>query len=236
MSAAIAIAVGVRAEIWQIDVPSLMRVRRRAPPRERRQRVGAVRLGGPARVEAEPLRFGEPFRHTGRRTRAPVTDHVSEFHGAHGTRSLTAAPFESRPMARRQEEGIRQHRFTPPPGATTVLVVRHGESAAEIPGKPFPLRDGHGDPGAAPRRRAPGRAARRPAGARADHRDLRHHAAPHAPDRGAARGAARHHAGRGARPARGVPRRLGRRRCSARKAIDNDPVFERDLPCRNAGT
>jgi probable phosphoglycerate mutase len=34
----------------------------------------------------------------------------------------------------------------PPPGSTVVYVVRHGESAAEIPGKPFPLRDGHGDP------------------------------------------------------------------------------------------
>src|SRR5258706_2524976 len=45
-----------------------------------------------------------------------------------------------------QEEGIRQHQFTAPPGATTVLVVRHGESAAEVPGKPFELRDGHGDP------------------------------------------------------------------------------------------
>jgi probable phosphoglycerate mutase len=43
-------------------------------------------------------------------------------------------------------EGIRQHRFTAPPGATTVLVVRHGESAAEVPGRPFALRDGHGDP------------------------------------------------------------------------------------------
>src|SRR5437870_12431257 len=45
-----------------------------------------------------------------------------------------------------QEEGIRQHRFTAPPGATTVLVVRHGESAAEVPGRPVELRDGHGDP------------------------------------------------------------------------------------------
>jgi DNA gyrase/topoisomerase IV subunit B len=44
------------------------------------------------------------------------------------------------------EEGIRQHRFVAPPGATTVLVVRHGESEAEVPGKPFELRDGHGDP------------------------------------------------------------------------------------------
>ena len=45
-----------------------------------------------------------------------------------------------------EQEGIRQHRFTAPPGATTVLVVRHGESAAEVPGRPFELRDGHGDP------------------------------------------------------------------------------------------
>ena len=45
-----------------------------------------------------------------------------------------------------EEEGIRQHRFTPPPGATTVLVVRHAESAAEVPGRPFELRGGHGDP------------------------------------------------------------------------------------------
>ena len=44
------------------------------------------------------------------------------------------------------EEGFRQHRFVPPPGATTVLFVRHGESAPAHPDRPFPLRDGHGDP------------------------------------------------------------------------------------------
>jgi probable phosphoglycerate mutase len=43
-------------------------------------------------------------------------------------------------------EGFRQHRFTPPPGATTILLVRHGESAPAHPERPFPLRDGHGDP------------------------------------------------------------------------------------------
>ena len=43
-------------------------------------------------------------------------------------------------------EGFRQHRFAAPPGATTVLLVRHGESAPAVPGQPFPLRDGHGDP------------------------------------------------------------------------------------------
>jgi probable phosphoglycerate mutase len=43
-------------------------------------------------------------------------------------------------------EGIRQHRFTPPAGATTLLVVRHGESMPEHPDHPFPMVDGHGDP------------------------------------------------------------------------------------------
>jgi probable phosphoglycerate mutase len=32
------------------------------------------------------------------------------------------------------------------PGATTVLLVRHGESAPAHPDRPFPLVDGHGDP------------------------------------------------------------------------------------------
>ncbi len=43
-------------------------------------------------------------------------------------------------------EGFRQHRFVPPPGATTVLLVRHGESQPAHPDRPFALRDGHGDP------------------------------------------------------------------------------------------
>jgi probable phosphoglycerate mutase len=43
-------------------------------------------------------------------------------------------------------EGFPQHRFTPPPGATTVLLVRHGESAPAHPDRPFATRDGHGDP------------------------------------------------------------------------------------------
>jgi probable phosphoglycerate mutase len=43
-------------------------------------------------------------------------------------------------------EGFRQHRFSAPPDATTVLLVRHGESAPAHPDRPFPVRDGHGDP------------------------------------------------------------------------------------------
>ncbi|MCX7621112.1 MAG: histidine phosphatase family protein [Acidimicrobiales bacterium] len=41
---------------------------------------------------------------------------------------------------------FRQHRFVPPPGATELLLVRHGESAPAVEGELFPLVDGHGDP------------------------------------------------------------------------------------------
>lgn len=40
----------------------------------------------------------------------------------------------------------RQARFAPPPGATEILLIRHGESRAATPDNPFPLVDGHGDP------------------------------------------------------------------------------------------
>jgi 2,3-bisphosphoglycerate-dependent phosphoglycerate mutase len=42
--------------------------------------------------------------------------------------------------------GYRQHRFTPGPDATTILLVRHGESAPEHPDSPFPEVGGHRDP------------------------------------------------------------------------------------------
>lgn len=40
----------------------------------------------------------------------------------------------------------RQHRFSAPPGATELLIVRHGESMPARPDQPFPLVDGQGDP------------------------------------------------------------------------------------------
>ena len=43
-----------------------------------------------------------------------------------------------------------QHRFTPPPGATEILIVRHGESSPFLEGEEFGLVDGHGDPPLAP--------------------------------------------------------------------------------------
>lgn len=47
----------------------------------------------------------------------------------------------------------RQHRFELPPGATEVILVRHGESRAATADDPFPLVDGHGDPELAPQGR-----------------------------------------------------------------------------------
>jgi probable phosphoglycerate mutase len=40
--------------------------------------------------------------------------------------------------------------FRLPPGATQVVLVRHGASAPHVPGHEFPLVDGHGDPPLAP--------------------------------------------------------------------------------------
>jgi probable phosphoglycerate mutase len=41
---------------------------------------------------------------------------------------------------------FQQHRFAPPPGATELVLVRHGQSAAYVDGRPFPLVAGQGDP------------------------------------------------------------------------------------------
>ena len=47
-------------------------------------------------------------------------------------------------------EGFRQMRYAAPPGSTTMLLVRHGASEPAHPDRPFPLKDGHGDPGLDP--------------------------------------------------------------------------------------
>ena len=40
----------------------------------------------------------------------------------------------------------RQQRFTPPKGATDLLLIRHGETQAAVRGSSFPMVDGQGDP------------------------------------------------------------------------------------------
>lgn len=49
-----------------------------------------------------------------------------------------------------QPAEYRQHRFRTPSGGCELFVVRHGESAPAVPGRPFALVDGHGDPELAP--------------------------------------------------------------------------------------
>ncbi len=43
-----------------------------------------------------------------------------------------------------------QTRYRPPEGACDMLLIRHGASQPADPDKPFPLKDGHGDPSLAP--------------------------------------------------------------------------------------
>lgn len=49
-----------------------------------------------------------------------------------------------------EPRSFRQHRFTTPPGATELILVRHGESQPAVPGQPFGTVDGHGDPALSP--------------------------------------------------------------------------------------
>lgn len=44
------------------------------------------------------------------------------------------------------EQEYRQPRYTPPPGAADLFLIRHGESAPARAGVSFPMKDGHGDP------------------------------------------------------------------------------------------
>jgi 2,3-bisphosphoglycerate-dependent phosphoglycerate mutase len=51
-------------------------------------------------------------------------------------------------------EGFRQQQYAPPPEATELVLVRHGASAIAVPGSPFPLFEGQGNPELAPEGRA----------------------------------------------------------------------------------
>ena len=70
--AAIAAAAGWRADICMIAVPSRTFLVCGAPPRERGEHVRAVGLGGPDRVEAEPVGLGDRLLYARRRAGAPV--------------------------------------------------------------------------------------------------------------------------------------------------------------------
>ena len=47
--------------------------------------------------------------------------------------------------------GYPQSGFPDIPGSAEILLIRHGQSEPYLPGTPFPLMDGHADPGLTPR-------------------------------------------------------------------------------------
>lgn len=65
---------------------------------------------------------------------------------------MTAGLWESHAHERdeRAAVGAVQRPFKLPPGATEIVLVRHGASAAAIEGAPFPLIDGRSDPPLSP--------------------------------------------------------------------------------------
>ncbi len=160
----------------------------------------------PRKIAPERSSPGSPARSTGRTT---LTTSAPRDHRTCGARArgrarttspgrrgpggsftpVTAPDATSDPEI--PAEGFRQHRFTPPPGATTILLVRHGESAPAHPDRPFALKDGHGDPPLDPYGERQAELLAERLQHENDLRHLRHLAATHPPDRGAARGAAR---------------------------------------------
>lgn len=54
--------------------------------------------------------------------------------------------YENPPTPQAQPATFQQTRFPAFPGATDILLIRHGQSEAYVAGTPFPLVDGHGDP------------------------------------------------------------------------------------------
>ncbi len=81
----------------------------RAPPRERHQRVGAVRLGGPDRVKPEALGLLHGLERTGRRTAGPVAGVESQSKVARHRRSRTLLR-SARYCVPRHRAVIRRHR------------------------------------------------------------------------------------------------------------------------------
>lgn len=65
---------------------------------------------------------------------------------AEAAQPVAASPAQPVAESPALDQEHRQTRFQTPPGATDILLVRHGESAAFRPDAPFALVDGHGDP------------------------------------------------------------------------------------------
>ncbi len=74
----------------------------RTPPRERGERVGAVGLRRPHRVEAEPLGLLDRFERARGRSRSPIPRAVPELHGGDATPAPRRAPSRGERATRRR--------------------------------------------------------------------------------------------------------------------------------------
>ena len=100
--AAIAVAAGCRADSCMIPVPSRTILRSRAPPRERRQAVRAVRLGAPDRVDAKRVGGVDRLVHSRGRALRPVAGVVAKLEIAH----RVANPIREGYSSRRWGKGV----------------------------------------------------------------------------------------------------------------------------------
>ena len=73
------------------------------PPRQRSERVAAVRLGRPDGVEAQAIGLLHRFEGSGRRTRRPVAGVVAEFHRFVRAHDLTLCGVGHRPLVQELE-------------------------------------------------------------------------------------------------------------------------------------
>jgi 2,3-bisphosphoglycerate-dependent phosphoglycerate mutase len=62
----------------------------------------------------------------------------------------TLSPVTAADGARAESASFPQQRFQPPPDATEIVLVRHGQSQPYVDGQLFELVDGHGDPPLSP--------------------------------------------------------------------------------------
>ena len=122
------------------------------------------------RPSAAPPRRRRPRRASATTSTAARDDAASHHREAHHREAHDVARGTRRrhaPRRRAERERYPQRAFAPPPDATEVVLVRHGASAAAVPGEPFPLVLGRGDPPLSPEGAAQAERGRRAAGGRA---------------------------------------------------------------------
>ena len=130
-------------------MPSLHVLGLRAPPGERGEAVGAVGLGGPDRVEPEPVGLRDRLEHAGGRARRPVAGVVAELQLAGHRRAILSLAVDERRRNRASADrsatgSSRRSQSTPTPSSRSSAASRSRPGAARACGAP---RSGSRSPG-----------------------------------------------------------------------------------------